>query len=385
MKKINNKIKKIIITITFLTLTCSSFASGYPVPSADIIVKDTANEKVLAKSINTAQLLSQIKSAIPSLVVFDVKDTQIGNYKEIYSNAGTLFVDGKGNVLMGAKKVMLINYGSNDLSSIDDIKKVIAESTGYKVTDYNKDSGLYYFKAGEVTVITSEDTAKTPYALMGAFTTTSQLQVLKSKVLGAEKSAKVGKEENTQSTENKSKAAKKAPVTAIKKPQISSTDTKSQGILKALNYIEKDYPQNIVKFTTSQSKSKATLTIFTDYTCPHCKELHEHLPQLLKQGYNVNYILMPRAGVNSKVAQNMQQALCAENPQTATAYLYQNGQLPKDLKEQANCQVEMKNNLLFADGFGVVGTPTIISSTGKVSSGFSTVYGMLSKLDLAKD
>jgi protein-disulfide isomerase len=202
-------------------------------------------------------------------------------------------------------------------------------------------------------------------------------------VLGAEKVEKENKVEHTEKADLSD--SKKAPATSIKKPQTSSTNDKAQGIEKSLNYIEKNYPQNIVKFTTSQSTTKATLTIFTDYTCPHCKALHEHLPQLLKQGYSVNYILMPRAGANSKAAHNMQKALCAENQQTATAYLYQNGQLPKNLKEKANCQVEMKNNLLFADGFGVVGTPTIISSNGKVSSGFSTVYGMLSKLDLAKD
>ncbi len=364
-------IKKSIATIILSTLACSAFATGELMTNGtQISVKTLA-----AKKIQAALMLTPIKEAIPSLVVFGIKDTQIGNYKSINSNAGMLFVDDSGNILMSGQKVMLINYKGSDLSNIDGIKKVIEESTDYKITEYNQDGGLYYFKAGSITIIAESDIAETPYALMGAFTTTQQLLKLKNQVVDQTKEVM------------KSKPLEKAEIpklSAEASPQNTQSD-KTQGIQKALAYIETHYPDNLVHYKADTSSTKATLIVFTDYSCAHCKDLHKQLPNLLKQGFDVNYILMPRADITSTVAQNMQKVLCAESPKEATEYLYQNQRLPHNLKERENCPVNIKDNLSFATGFSVTGTPTIIASNGKVTSGFSSVYGILEKLNLAQN
>ncbi len=371
LKKVK-KAKTTISTIILTTLAFSSltdFANGYPtlgMADTQVIVKNIENTKLIAENTKTARLLMPIKTAIPRLVVFGIKGTQIGNYQQVESNASTLFIDDSGNVLMGGQKVMLVNYKGSDLSTIDGIKKVIEESTSYKVTEYNQDGELYYFKAGSITIITNEDIAKIPYALMGSFTTASQILKLKDKVI-----------ERTES--------QKASEDTAETTQPSSPSDKAHGIQKALNYIEMNYPDNLVHYKADTPTTKATLTVFTDYSCPHCKDLHKQLPQLLKQGFDVNYLLMPIADITSTVAQNMQKALCAESPKEATEYLYQNQRLPHNLKERENCPVDIKDNLSFATGFSVTGTPTIIASNGNVTFGFSSVYGMLEKLNLAQN
>ncbi|WP_203249707.1 thioredoxin fold domain-containing protein [Cysteiniphilum marinum] len=364
------KIKKTITTILLSTFACSAFANSELLTSGThVTVKAIAVEKT-----QSALLLAPIKESIPSLIVLDIKDSKIGSYKAINSNAGMLFVDDSGNVLMGGQQVMLINYQNNELKSVDGIKKVIEESTGYRVTEYNKDGGLYYFKAGSVTIVTDNNIAKTPYALMGAFTTTQQLLQLKNQVMNDASKEKAVRE-----------AAELKPIEKIEESQQNTPSAKAQGMQKALAYVETNYPDNLVQYKTEAKNPKATLTIFTDYSCPNCKVLHQQLPNLLKQGFNVNYILMPRAGITSTVAQNMQKALCAENPQEVTQYLYEYQQLPTDIQERENCSIDIKNNLSLATGFNVTGTPMIIASNGKVTSGFSSVYGMLAKLNLAQN
>ncbi|MBK2124441.1 thioredoxin fold domain-containing protein [Fangia hongkongensis] len=357
--------KKILSTLILSTFAIGAFATGYPAPSQNEIIKSASNTKKITNSINDAQLLSPIKDAIPNLVVFDIHNSQIGDYKEVESNAGTLFVDGKGNVLMGAKKVMLINYDHSDLTNIEMLKKVIHESTGYTVTAYNQDGGMYYFKAGDITIVTNKNVLDTPYALMGAFVTTTQLAEIKSHI-----------------NSNSQVQTTKSPSPVVNQEQLQAK--KRAGRKAVLKYIDKNYPNNLIYFKTEKADPIATLTVFTDYSCAHCQDFHKHLKSLLNEGYNVNYILMPRDPRKEEVVKNMQQALCAVNPTKTTEYLYQYHRLPSDLKERDNCQVKIKDNLSFAEGFSVTGTPTIVASNGYMTSGFSTTFGLLNQLGLTK-
>ena len=91
---------------------------------------------------------------------------------------------------------------------------------------------------------------------------------------------------------------------------------------------------------------------------------------------------MPRDYNNKTVIRNMKMALCAVNPQKAVESLYSTQQLPADLQERPNCTANIQNNLNMATGFNIQGTPMLIGSSGKISSGFNSIYSSLQQLDM---
>jgi len=350
--------KKLTSIFLLSSIALSSYANTALINYQDILSASSAAQKI-SNDLSYKKILSELKESIPTLVIFDISNSGVGSFKQIMTNAGMIFVDNQGNIIMGGQRIMLINYDNQSLSDVESIKSIVTKNTGFKISRTNTDSGLVYMLSDHTTIITSNDISKNNYAIMGAYTTADKLTALKG-------------------FSDKASTAKVAA-----KPITDNVKTTSNGNLNALNYIFKNYPDNVLTFKAT-SKEKGVLTIFTDYTCPHCKDLHKHLPDLLKQGYTVKYILMPREGFNGNVAANMQKALCSINPNSAVENLYQFGQFSSDLKQRNNCDVSIKDNLSFAKGFNITGTPTIIASNGSVTDGFTTVYGLLSKLNLIK-
>lgn len=124
---------------------------------------------------------------------------------------------------------------------------------------------------------------------------------------------------------------------------------------------------------------KATITVFSDPTCPYCKLFHESIPELNKAGFEVRYLAFPRMGLGSDVHANMASAWCSPNPQDAMTKLFQGDKIP-----EVKCKNPVADQFLLGEKLGVMGTPTIFLENGKKMVGVQTADQLRAELGLAK-
>ena len=351
--------KKLLCSALLSSISLTLYAS---IPNIDstINIPDTiykaqnvlANSQNLVRSIKN-QVLYKLKKIFPKLIIFEVSDSKVGEYLKADTNIGVIYFLDTSHILLGSQNLYLLDY-KGDMSR--NVSQYVSDNIGMKILKSNTEGVYRYFQSATgATVIMNKDLSN-PHAIMGAFSTIDSLLKLQKK--------------------SESKPSNSQP--SVVKPSVNK---KEMGYIKALNFINNNYSDNIVKFK-SKVGNKGTITVFTDYTCPHCQELHRHMSEFLNKGYNIDYIIMPRDSSNHEVERNMQMALCSYDPKSAVNSLYENHHLPVNLKERPNCHINIKDNLNMATGFNIQGTPMLIGSNGKVSSGFNSVYSSLSKLDL---
>ncbi|SHM12740.1 DsbC family protein [Vreelandella subglaciescola] len=111
---------------------------------------------------------------------------------------------------------------------------------------------------------------------------------------------------------------------------------------------------------------KATITVFTDTSCPYCTRLHESIPELNERGIAVHYLAFPRGGMQSPAARVMQQAWCSDNPGDALSQAFSN----ETLAANASCDNPVAKQYALGLEMGVQGTPAIILPDGKMVPGF---------------
>lgn len=61
----------------------------------------------------------------------------------------------------------------------------------------------------------------------------------------------------------------------------------------------------------ANGQEKHEIYVFTDTTCPYCKKFQAHMDEMNDRGITVHYLALPRAGVDSAVANNMARIWCA--------------------------------------------------------------------------
>ena len=109
------------------------------------------------------------------------------------------------------------------------------------------------------------------------------------------------------------------------------------------------------------------ITVFTDVDCPYCKKLHAEVPELNKAGIEVRYMAFPRKGVASSTYEDMTSIWCAKDPAKALdSAMSATGSAPAPKK----CNHPIQDHMMFAQMFGVNGTPNIILDTGEMLPGY---------------
>jgi thiol:disulfide interchange protein DsbC len=111
---------------------------------------------------------------------------------------------------------------------------------------------------------------------------------------------------------------------------------------------------------------RATVTVFTDTSCPYCSRLHETVPELNARGIAVHYLAFPRSGMQSDAARVMQQVWCADNPSEAMTAAKQGDAL----SGSASCDNPVASQYDLGLQLGVQGTPAIILPDGELVPGF---------------
>ncbi|XKM13190.1 bifunctional protein-disulfide isomerase/oxidoreductase DsbC [Orbaceae bacterium ac157xtp] len=111
---------------------------------------------------------------------------------------------------------------------------------------------------------------------------------------------------------------------------------------------------------------KYVIYVFTDYTCHYCKTLHEHMDDYLKAGISVHYFAFPRAGVDSKVGEDMQSIWSTKDRKTAFDNAYKTGKITSasSMVPYVKMQYDVGRQL------GLTGTPAIILPNGQLLAGY---------------
>jgi thiol:disulfide interchange protein DsbC len=128
------------------------------------------------------------------------------------------------------------------------------------------------------------------------------------------------------------------------------------------------------------ANAKHTITVFTDVDCPYCAKLHLEVPQLVKGGVKVRYLLYPRAGVGSDTYNRSVAAWCSKEPAKAIGTLKAGGKI-----EMKTCANPVKQHYELGQTLRISGTPTIVLDNGKIVPGYAPAANLLSMLGMKGD
>ncbi len=126
---------------------------------------------------------------------------------------------------------------------------------------------------------------------------------------------------------------------------------------------------------------KATITVFTDPTCPYCARLHETIPELNERGIAVHYLAFPRAGMGSQAATTLQQVWCSDNRSEAMNQAKEGDAIAS----AADCDNPVAGQYELGKALGVQGTPAIILPDGQLVPGFVPPERLTAMLGLDDD
>lgn len=143
--------------------------------------------------------------------------------------------------------------------------------------------------------------------------------------------------------------------------RINLTDTKRGK--KILAAIEHSGEKNMIVIGPAQAKR--TITVFTDVDCPYCSKLHNEVPQLIKAGIKVRYLLYPRSGVESETYRRSVAVWCAKDRVKAVGIAKAGGAL-----EMKTCDNPVAANYQLGQTVGITGTPTIVLDNGRLLPGY---------------
>ncbi len=110
---------------------------------------------------------------------------------------------------------------------------------------------------------------------------------------------------------------------------------------------------------------KATISVFTDITCPYCAKLHQEVKKLNDNGIKVRYLAFPRSGIPSSVADDMASVWCANDPRQALT----DAKAGFDISEE-RCANPVSDHYNLGVEIGIRGTPTIILEDGSTLGGY---------------
>tara|TARA_A100001391_G_scaffold126_1_gene254 strand:+ start:5358 stop:6107 length:750 start_codon:yes stop_codon:yes gene_type:complete len=129
--------------------------------------------------------------------------------------------------------------------------------------------------------------------------------------------------------------------------------------------------QEVDKGTTitfaANGEEKQEIYVFTDITCPYCKKFHAHMDEINDRGITVHYLALPRAGIDSAVANSMARIWCAEDPQTAITDSFSGKPFTQEVLP---CRPPVGDQYTMAQTLGVSGTPSVFAEDGRNLGGY---------------
>lgn len=112
-------------------------------------------------------------------------------------------------------------------------------------------------------------------------------------------------------------------------------------------------------------RKRHTLTVFTDVDCPYCRRFHQEVPELVRRGVEVRYLLFPRGGLETPTYAKSISVWCAPDRKKALDAATRGETLPT-----RNCDNPVSAHYRLGRRIGVRGTPTLITERGDKLTGY---------------
>ncbi len=119
-----------------------------------------------------------------------------------------------------------------------------------------------------------------------------------------------------------------------------------------------------ISFTPKNIKHE--VYVFTDVDCGYCRKFHSEIKGYLDLGIQVNYLAFPRAGIDSESFKKIVSAWCSSEPNQAITEL----KLGYEIKERVCLNNPVQKHFELGNSLGVTGTPSIITSEGRLIPGY---------------
>ena len=113
-------------------------------------------------------------------------------------------------------------------------------------------------------------------------------------------------------------------------------------------------------------KVEHSIFVFTDVDCGYCRQFHREINDYLDLGIQVNYLAFPRAGIDSESYKKIVSAWCSSEPNQAITEL----KLGYEIKENVCLNNPVEKHFDLGNSLGVTGTPSIITSEGRLIPGY---------------
>lgn len=128
----------------------------------------------------------------------------------------------------------------------------------------------------------------------------------------------------------------------------------------------------------AEGRTLATVTVFTDVSCPWCQRLHQEVPELNRRGVEVRYLAYPRQGVGSPGFRQLASAWCADDRRDTLTRLKNRETVPENVcpGNPVARQFELGREI------GVTGTPAIVLASGQLVPGYKKADDLITMLDI---
>ncbi len=126
----------------------------------------------------------------------------------------------------------------------------------------------------------------------------------------------------------------------------------------------------------AEGKTKASIYVFTDATCPYCQKLHHNVPEMNKKGIEVRYLAWPR---HPKAKTLLDAVWCSDDRKKAMD-MAKNGKVP----EAKSCENPVQAQTELGFSIGVSGTPAIYTEDGEQIGGYIPLENIEKALGLEK-
>lgn len=150
-----------------------------------------------------------------------------------------------------------------------------------------------------------------------------------------------------------------------------------EGLKEQVKAIAEKLPKDFTINFEAQGEERGQLFVFTDPTCPYCRKLDNDIDKLTAQGFTVRYLMFPKAGYqNNPVVDRMLSAWCSVDQAKAMSDIYKGKRfgdndcsvLTEQQKKYGDIVVQ---HFMLGQFFEVSGTPTVFSTNGGLSAGYS--------------
>ena len=129
----------------------------------------------------------------------------------------------------------------------------------------------------------------------------------------------------------------------------------------------------------SKGEVRATLTVFTDTSCPYCQKLHSEVGQLQEAGITVRYLPYARGGINGPGYATLKSVWCAEDRNKAMTDA-KNDRF-EGLPSGACPQSAVIDRAYRAGNrVGIRGTPALVKSNGEKIEGYVPYQELIPQL-----